>query len=87
MDLPLNDNRAAARALPDADGQAALLLVESLIHCLVGHSVISLDDAIDVVGTAADAAAEIEDDDERSRANQSPATMLKAIGESLSHDR
>ncbi len=37
---------------PDAHGHAALLLVESLLHRLVERSVISTDEAIDILETA-----------------------------------
>ena len=40
--------------MPDAHGQAALLLVESLIQGLLERSMISVDDAIDIVETAND---------------------------------
>ena len=38
--------------------QAALWLVESLIHALIARSVISVVDAVEIVGTAADVAEE-----------------------------
>jgi hypothetical protein len=44
---------------PDAHGQAALLLVESLIHELVARSVISVDNAANIVTVAMDAKIEI----------------------------
>lgn len=51
-----NDNARLAGATatrePDAHGQAALLLVESLIHVLIERSVISVADAVDAVATA-----------------------------------
>ncbi|MCP3735739.1 hypothetical protein M9979_12730 [Sphingomonas sp. RP10(2022)] len=39
---------------PDAQGQAALLLVESLIHALVGRSVMTLEEGVEIVQTAID---------------------------------
>ncbi|RYF20863.1 MAG: hypothetical protein EOO77_07180, partial [Oxalobacteraceae bacterium] len=47
---------------PDAHGQAAMLLVESLIHGMIARSVIQVADAIDVVTAAIDVKMEIEAD-------------------------
>jgi hypothetical protein len=44
---------------PDAHGQAAMLLVESLIHSLVARAVITVGDAIEIVTVAMDAKVEI----------------------------
>ncbi|MHB8285207.1 MAG: hypothetical protein ACYDD1_11075 [Caulobacteraceae bacterium] len=72
---------------PDAHGQAAMLLVESLIHGLVARSVISVADAVEIVGIAGEVKEEIAED-----LGDSPATMRKsltilaAIGNSLAHD-
>ena len=53
-----NDNmRAYADARssgPDAHGQAAMLLVESLIQGLIARSVITVADAVELVDTAAE---------------------------------
>ena len=85
-----NDNHLetdAPRREPDAHGQAALLLVESLIHDLVGRSVISVQEAIDIVEVAAEVKAEVAAD-----LGDSPATMrhslalLESIGRSLRGD-
>lgn len=55
--MPFNDNNPHSSgmtdAMPDPHGQAALLLVESLIHALLERSIISIGEAIDVVETAA----------------------------------
>jgi len=53
----VSDNHA--RIDPDAHGQAALLLVESLIHELVGRGLLSIEDAIAVTTDAADVKEEI----------------------------
>ncbi len=86
-----NDNDAypeAARAHePDAHGQAAMLLTESLIFGLIERSVISVADAIDIVETAAEVKAEIGAD-----LGDSPETLdrslslLEAISDSLKLD-
>ena len=80
-----NDN--GERRIPDAHGQAALLLVESLIHGLIARRVISVRDAVDCVEVALDADSEIQA--ERRAAPASPrqsAAILEAISASLSHD-
>ena len=87
--MPSNDNdwRTATLPMPDAHGHAALLLVESLIHGLIERSVISVDDALDLVETAnsvqIDAA---EEADGHGAPMWHAHTLLTAIGQSLSHD-
>lgn len=44
---------------PDAHGQAALLLTESLIHMMVEKSVITNGEAIEVIQTAAEVKIEV----------------------------
>ena len=72
---------------PDAHGQAAMLLVESLIHGLIARSVISVAEAVEIVDVAAEVKADIGAD-----LGDSPATlhksltMLEAISISLKHD-
>lgn len=53
--MPVNDNDAlgAEMAPPDSHGQAALLLVEGLIHGLVARSVLKVEDALDILDSAA----------------------------------
>ena len=50
--MPTNDNHTIAQNPPDAHGQAALLLVESLIHGLCEHSVLTTGVAIEIVERA-----------------------------------
>lgn len=86
-----NDNdgypEAARRPEPDAHGQAAMLLAESLIFGLIERSVISVPDAIDIVEAAADVKVDIAAD-----IGESPETMnrslnlLAAISDSLKLD-
>ena len=59
---------------PDAHGQAAMLLVESLLHGLVARSLISVDDAVEIVAIAADVKEEI-----ALELGDSPATMQKSL--------
>jgi hypothetical protein len=91
VDPTSNDNDAArADARPqgsDAHGQAAMLLVESLIHGLIARSVISVEDAVEIVAIAADVKEQI-----AGELGDSPATrekslaMLDSIHASLSID-
>ena len=87
-----NDNETVlpyAGSFPgDANGQAAVLLVESLIHSLIGRSVISVNDAIDIADTAAAAMAQIDGEvADPTRSAPTPMTILAAIAASLGHDR
>ncbi|WP_165187885.1 hypothetical protein [Caulobacter soli] len=77
-----------AGGAPSAHGQAALLLVESLVHALISKSVISVAEAVEIIEVAADVAAEIVVDAaeaEEAMANRS-ITLLGAISESLKPD-
>lgn len=70
-----NDNDLPQpRAVPDAHGQAAMLLVESLVHGLIARSVLSVADAVEIVGIAAEVKAEIATD-----LGDTPATMRKSL--------
>ena len=73
-----NDNYVArtpaAGREPDAHGQAAMLLVESLIHGLIAKSVIGVADAVEIVEVAAEVKKEIGAD-----LGDSPATMQKSL--------
>lgn len=44
---------------PDAHGQAALLLAESMLHTLLARGVVTLEEAVSVVETAAEVKAEV----------------------------
>lgn len=72
---------------PDAHGEAAMLLIESLIHGLISRQVLSVADAVDIVDTAI----EVKIDGAADRGD-SPASLrqslglLDAIGNSLSRD-
>ena len=89
--MPTNDNDTAMRAgtppMPDAHGHAALLLVESLIHCLVERSTISTGDAIDIVESADSVQVEVaEAADGHGAPMWRSHALLSAIAESLRHD-
>lgn len=85
-----NDKDVDCRAFePDAAayGQTALLLIESLIHSLIAHSVISVAEAIDVVETAAEVKEDIAIEQGDSPVTlQKSLIILKAISTSLSLD-
>jgi hypothetical protein len=73
-----NDNHpypaAGPTAEPDAHGQAAILLVESLIYGLVERSIISTSDAIGIVEAAAEVKVDMATD-----IGESPQTMLRSL--------
>jgi hypothetical protein len=72
---------------PDPQWQAALLLVESLIHGLVARSVLTLPDAVEVVtvalGTKDEIAFDLGDSQET---KDKSMELLAAIRSSLSND-
>jgi hypothetical protein len=73
-----NDNDAArARARlpePDAHGQAAMLLTESLLHGLIARDLITVRDAVEIVEVAAEVKEAIADD-----LGDSPDTMQRSL--------
>ena len=73
-----NDNdtgsAVAGRLGPDAHGQAALLLIESLIHGLIEHSVLSVEAAVEIVEVAAEVKVEV-----ASGLGDSPETLRKSL--------
>jgi hypothetical protein len=86
-----NDNHAAYPPVqapePDAHGQAAMLLVESLIHGLVDRAVISVGTAIEIVEAAGEVKQEIAADvGESPETMQRSLKMLTAISDSLRLD-
>lgn len=90
-DVTTNDNQPARThgdlRDPDPHGQAAMLLVESLLHALIGRSILSVADAVDVVETASEVKEVIsaETGEARSTMEKSLA-LLGAIHASLSQD-
>lgn len=72
---------------PDAHGQAAMLLVESLIHGLIARHIITVADAVEIVDTAAEVKVEKADDLGDSPANLLESLkLLEAISYSLGRD-
>ena len=74
----LNDNHfvdpAATRKSPDAHGQAAMLLAESMLHGLIARQVITVTDAIEIVEVAAEVKEEVAAD-----MGDTPSTMRKSL--------
>ena len=89
VDETSNDNDVERASLRCADphGQAAMLLIESLIHGLVARSVISVEDAVEIVDVAAevDQQVGIELGDSPAHLRRS-LTLLGTISSSLKSD-
>lgn len=72
---------------PDAHGQAAMLLIESLIHTLIERKLITAADAMEIVGTAIEVKVDGAGDNNDSSASHARSLeLLDAIGSSLSRD-
>jgi hypothetical protein len=73
---------------PDACGQAALLLAESLIHMLVDQRILSLDQAVEVIQIAAEVKTEVAAaaGESTARMNESLA-LLANMSKSFESDR
>jgi len=85
---PLGDKEAARLIRgPDAHGQAAMLLVESLMHGLISKQVISAAEAIEIVDIASDVKVDKAVDLGDSTANLVESLkLLDAVSASLSRD-
>ena len=70
-----SSNTPAANG-PDAHGQAALLLAESLLHGLVARALISPREAIEIVEIAADVQHEIGQQGAKANGNGNPAPSI-----------
>lgn len=92
MDDRTSNDNDAARAYarmpePDAYGQAAMFLTESLIHGLIARKVITVADAVEIVGAAAEVKEEVGEE-----LGESPVTLqrslvlLDSISRSLAND-
>ena len=75
------------RLEPDAHGQAALLLVESMLHVLVEARALTLDQAVDAVRTASEVKVEVaaETGESNGRMRESLA-LLSGIAQTLDVD-
>ncbi len=79
-----NDNgHDRARNGSDAHGQAALLLVESLLHGLIARKLITVADAVEIVEVAADVAGETDD---AAVSRREPGSLLASVSDSLRRD-
>ncbi|MGF7159882.1 hypothetical protein FHS85_001501 [Rhodoligotrophos appendicifer] len=88
-DEPSNDNvRAESNPGPlDAPGQAAILLVESLLHALIARSLISVSEALEIVEIASEVKTEIwEEMGTPASTLRKSLAILQAISTSLKHD-
>lgn len=89
--MPTNDNEfarpGAAPEVPDSHGQAALLLVESLVHKLLERSIITLADAVEIVESADSVQVEVAEAADGAGAPMWRShALLAAIAQSLKHD-
>lgn len=76
---------AADSREPDAHGQAALLLVESLIHGLAERKVITVSEALDIMECALEAQQAI-DEDGAGASRKQAAVLLASLVASLEID-
>lgn len=80
---PVNNKPTApVRLEPDAQGQAALLLAESLIHTLVDKRVLTVADAVSTVESAAEVKVEVADEagESKGRMRESLAFLSRMAG-------
>ena len=81
------DPRASLWAAPNGHGQAALLLVESLLHALIEKDLLSMAEAAEVVDTAKDVQIELGDELGQSwEARRTALAFLSSIALSLRND-
>ncbi|ATY33795.1 hypothetical protein [Sphingomonas psychrotolerans] len=77
---------AANPARPDPHGEAALLLVESLIHGLLMRSVLSVGEAVDIVRTAVEVQNDISDQRDDDPGDNPAHRLLSVIATTLGID-
>lgn len=86
-DIPSQSESAALREEPDAHGQAALLLAESILHALVETKTLSLAAAISVIQTTCEVKIEVaEREGESSRRMHESLALLLTMLKSFSAD-
>ena len=87
MSTSSNDNTPIPTSSGDENGQAAILLVESLIHGLIEKSVLSVTDAIEIIDAAANVSRDLAVDAPNGPVNvRTSSTLLDAMSRSLSRD-
>ena len=88
--MPINDNDAASAGAPsaaDAHGQAALMLIESLIHGLCANAVLTIGQAVEITERAIDAQYHRSEEAEGADAAAwQPHALLMSIAASLRTD-
>lgn len=87
----INDNDAATAgtmtSLPDAHGQAALVLVESLLHGLLSQTVLTLSEAVEIIESAVAVQTDIADAaDTGAETMWRSLSLLTAMSASLKRD-
>ena len=72
---------------PDAHGQAALLLAESILHAMVEANILSLDAALGVIETTCEVKIDVaEETGESNKRMQESLALLRAISASFKVD-
>jgi len=86
-DIPPESENAAYRCEPDAHGQAALLLAESILHALVESKTLSLEAALSVIQTTCEVKVEVaEREGESSERMHESLGLLLAMSNSFAAD-
>jgi hypothetical protein len=86
-DFPPESENAAQQQEPDAHGQAALLLAESILHALVETKTLSLAEALSVIETTCEVKVEVaEREGESSRRMHESLGLLIAMSQSFAAD-
>jgi hypothetical protein len=86
-DFPPESEQAARHLEPDAHGQAALLLAESILHALVETGALSLAEALSVIETTCEVKVEVaEREGESSRRMHESLSLLLAMSNSFAAD-
>lgn len=83
----LDDDDTADRSEPDAHGQAALLLAESILHALVETHTLSSAEAISVIATTCEVKVEVAErsGESNKRMNES-LSLLRRMSNSFKSD-
>ena len=76
----IEDENTAAGPEPDAHGQAALLLAESILHALVETNTLSADQALSVIDTTCEVKVEVAERTNRCLCFAAYPVALKQIG-------
>lgn len=87
--MPTHDNDAEPDPMSarDAHGQAALVLVESLIHGLLERSVLTVADAVEIIDVASDIQADVAEAADGAGAKMWRShSLLAAMSSSLARD-